>query len=272
MATGKKSGDVVVAGHHLVGLFGLLVVMLGIAFTLGYLLGRNQYDTRLRSASSTAPEPGDPPRKPKPASASSSSNAASSLNSASRAKKTGVTPPLLPPADWDFYHSGEPAKPNERLEDKSALEPPVKQTPKALSNPAFDPVAQPRDSKSREEGQPKPAPAATHPGATLVAKPAARGSIAVSKGAPSRLPVSAPTVSKLIPRGATVLQVAAVVRQADALALAQALQKKKFPVFVVTPDTDRFYRVQVGPYRDAQAANTARKRLEEQGFKTITKR
>ena len=47
------------------------------------------------------------------------------------------------------------------------------------------------------------------------------------------------------------LQVAALVREADALALAQALQQKKFPAFVLTPGDDHFYRVQVGPYADA---------------------
>ena len=61
-------------------------------------------------------------------------------------------------------------------------------------------------------------------------------------------------------------------RQADALSLAQALQKKKFPAFVVPPDTDRYYRIQVGPYRNAQSANTAQQQLEKQGFKSIIKR
>ena len=74
------------------------------------------------------------------------------------------------------------------------------------------------------------------------------------------------------PRGSTVLQVAAVVRQADAAALAQALQKKKFPAFVTPPDADHFYRVEVGPYVDAQLANAARQKLEEQGFKISVKR
>ncbi len=75
-----------------------------------------------------------------------------------------------------------------------------------------------------------------------------------------------------IPRGATVLQVAALARASDALALAQALQQKKFPAFVLTPGADHFYRVQVGPYADAQAANAARNQLQNQGFKSIIKR
>jgi len=70
-----------------------------------------------------------------------------------------------------------------------------------------------------------------------------------------------------------VLQVAALDRQTDALALAAALQKKKFPAFVVPPPAgDRFYRVQVGPFADSQAASATRHRLESQGFKSIIKR
>jgi len=76
----------------------------------------------------------------------------------------------------------------------------------------------------------------------------------------------------LIPSGSTVLQVAALARQGDALALAQALQQKKFPAFVLNPTSDHYYRVQVGPYRDGAAANAARKRLEDKGFKSIVKR
>jgi cell division septation protein DedD len=68
------------------------------------------------------------------------------------------------------------------------------------------------------------------------------------------------------------LQVAAVMHQDDALALAQALQQKKFPAFVIPPGTDKLYRIQVGPYSDNQAASTARQELEAKGFKSIIKR
>jgi cell division septation protein DedD len=76
----------------------------------------------------------------------------------------------------------------------------------------------------------------------------------------------------LIPRGAITLQVAALLREADALALAQALQEKKFPAIVITPSADRYYRVQVGPYADTRSANAARRELEKQGFKSIVRR
>jgi cell division septation protein DedD len=75
-----------------------------------------------------------------------------------------------------------------------------------------------------------------------------------------------------IPQGSTVLQIAAMARPSDAVALAQALQQKRFPAFVLPPASDRFYRVQVGPYSDAKSANLARQKLESQGFKAIARR
>jgi cell division septation protein DedD len=61
-------------------------------------------------------------------------------------------------------------------------------------------------------------------------------------------------------------------RPSDAVALAQALQQKRFPAFVLPPGSDRYYRVQVGPYSDAKSANLARQKLESQGFKAIARR
>ena len=70
----------------------------------------------------------------------------------------------------------------------------------------------------------------------------------------------------LIPKGAIMLQVAAVMRQDDALGLAQALQQKKFPAFVIPPGADKYYRVQVGPYADSKSMETARDALAVQGY------
>ncbi len=49
----KHGGDFVLESRHLVGLFMLLVVIFGVVFTLGYLLGRSQYDAGLREAVGT---------------------------------------------------------------------------------------------------------------------------------------------------------------------------------------------------------------------------
>jgi cell division septation protein DedD len=73
-------------------------------------------------------------------------------------------------------------------------------------------------------------------------------------------------------KGAIVLQLAALTREGDALALADALQQKKFPSFVVTPAGDAFFRVQVGPYSDVKSAEAAKAALDREGFKAIIKR
>ena len=66
--------------------------------------------------------------------------------------------------------------------------------------------------------------------------------------------------------GAVIFQVAAVTRQGDALAMADALQRKKFPSFVVAPSTDNFYRVQVGPYPDQRSAEASQERFGSRWF------
>ena len=75
-----------------------------------------------------------------------------------------------------------------------------------------------------------------------------------------------------IPKGAIVLQVAANRNESDALNLAKLLQEKGFPAFVLTPSTDDWYRVQVGPFADAKAAEQAKTALAHEGFKAIAKR
>lgn len=71
--------------------------------------------------------------------------------------------------------------------------------------------------------------------------------------------------------GGYTLQVAALKKPSDALALASHLQRKNFPAFVVSPQSDKYYRVQVGPYSDQKSADAAKKGLESAGFKAIVK-
>jgi cell division septation protein DedD len=212
----KSGGDFVLESRHLVGLFMLLVVIFGVVFTLGYLLGRGQYDTRLRAAIGK-PADVDPP------------SAEPAAKSKSKPVSEDGAPQKTGSSDWDFYHSAEPKT------SEDHLQPPIKTVsatqPLAASSPA-----------------------------ALIPKP--------TKPAKSPSDVAAP----LIPKGTIMLQVAAVTSEGDALALAQALQQKKFPAFVITPGADKFYRIQVGPYADNQSATMARKDLEAKGFKTIIKR
>ncbi len=209
----KKNGDFVLESRHLVGLFVLLVVIFGVVFTLGYLLGRGQYDSKVRAA--VGPPVGfDAPAAP----AAAKSNAKQESEDSQVPKKS---------SDWDFYHSADPQAAADHLQPY----------PKAVAA--------------------NPAPA----------KPAASApkNVKVQKSASG-------TDEPLIPKGSIMLQVAAVMHQDDALALAQALQQKKFPALVIPPGADKLYRVQVGPYSDNQAAGKARQDLEAKGFKSIIKR
>jgi cell division septation protein DedD len=84
--------------------------------------------------------------------------------------------------------------------------------------------------------------------------------------------VSTKSVSAPLASGASyTLQVAALRKESDALTLATHLQKKKFPSFVISPQSDKYYRVQVGPYADQKSAEAAKKGLEDAGFKAIVK-
>src|ERR1039457_245020 len=90
----KSGGDFVLESRHLVGLFLLLVVIFGVVFTLGYLLGRSQYDSRLRAAVGKPPEADSP-------------TVGSSPKSKGKAKSEEAAPSQTG-SDWDFYHSAEP--------------------------------------------------------------------------------------------------------------------------------------------------------------------
>jgi cell division septation protein DedD len=217
---GKKSGgDFVLESRHLVGLFLLLVVIFGVVFTLGYLLGRSQFDTKLRAASIKTVDDVDPPA------------AVPVAKSKAKQESDGPAPPPAG-SDWDFYHSADAKTTEDHLQP-----PPVKNIS------AKQPVAAPKPAAPKTAKQEK---------------------------------TPAPLDAPLIPKGKIMLQVAAVTSEGDALALAQALQQKKFSAFVIPPSkapgSDKFYRIQVGPYADNQTASAARQDLEAKGFKSIIKR
>jgi len=217
MAGGGRKGERTLEGRHVVGLFLLMLVFSGVFFTLGFVMGRSQYDSDVRASAS------DPPSVVKDRPRLAPDSAAKKASPETKSRLAG-TSPSAPQSDWDFYHSGEPKKSVDQL------------------TPAGKTVA--------------------------IANKSSPADSAPANSARSKSPLNVPA----IPGGAIVLQVAALTRQADALALAESLQRKGFPAFVLTPGADHFYRVQVGPYADAQTSDAAKKGLEKVGFKAIVKR
>lgn len=190
-ATRRSGRDLVLEGRHVLGLFFTVVILCGVFFTLGYVMGRSQHAPSVNADGlpSTAPVEVAP--------------AAKSAEESKSAESTA-------PTEWNFYKAAEPAVAEERLSAPTR-------------------------------------PKATAPAGSVLKPP-------------------------LFAQGAIVLQVAALTKESEALALAQALQEKRFPAFVLTPSSDKYYRVQVGPYGDVQSAERARQALAKEGFNTMVRR
>ena len=216
---GKRGGaDRVLESRHLVSLFLGVVLLCGVFFTLGYVMGHNQYGGPVHAADSM-------------------DNSSPSVRPAPKPKEVEAPPAAAPnPAnnEWDFYSK------------------------KNNNDERGDPVAKPSAN----------APASPPAVSTRATNPAPTAPIASAK----TVPVSARFQPPHLVKGAVVLQIAALTHESDALAMADVLQQKHFPSFVVTPSTDYFYRVQVGPYPDEKAAESAKAALDHAGFIAIIKR
>jgi septal ring-binding cell division protein DamX len=68
-----------------------------------------------------------------------------------------------------------------------------------------------------------------------------------------------------------VLQVGAMTYKSNADALAESLRKRNFPAFVSHRETDRFYRVVVGPYHGVDATSKVEEELNKQDVDPIRK-
>jgi len=248
----SSSNDVVLESRHLVGLFVLMVVIFGVVFVLGFELGRNQYGEQVRAASQP-PADVEKPAVPSPETAKNSAppvnppaksltaktpkgDATAKLNSAAIGSDSAQG---SPPADYDFYKLNQPNPPSAKL------------TPPAKTDST---AAAARKNSVAPSNKPATAPVKQQ-------------TTASATGSSQTSTLDAP----LIPKGSYMLQVAALNSEADALALAQALQKKKFAAFVIPPSSDHYYRVQVGPYPDGKTAEAVQKALDKAGFKAIVK-
>jgi len=224
MASGGKrgAGERVLESRHVIGLFLLMLVFSGVFFTLGYVMGRNQYVGQV-GASNDGMGRTEIVRNPK-------LDVAPKKTAQAPAEPVDSDPATSGASDntWKFYDK-----------DKSAKVAPHLEVPKA--------------------------PASPPPSKAVNVKAPAQPAV-VSPRAPSeKSTVNAPLISN----GSFLLQVAALKKQDDALALAGSLQKQHFPATVQTPQKDKYYRVQVGPFKDQKTADAAKKGLESAGFKAF---
>jgi hypothetical protein len=100
MGSGERRGGAggrVLEGRHVIGLFVLMLLFSGVFFTLGYVMGRNQFDSQVRAAPtqpSHAPSDVPHPAKPGPASKPTASGG------------SAANPSDQPFSEWEFYKAG----------------------------------------------------------------------------------------------------------------------------------------------------------------------
>jgi cell division septation protein DedD len=223
MASGGKRGasDRVLESKHVIGLFLLMLLFSGVFFSLGYVMGRNQYDGQVRAATNGSGK--EPLYEPKNA------GAPKKIGEEVAADSDPSTDSSSPA--WTFPSSNNAANVDPHLDT------PAPRTADTVSKPPASP-------KSKAQTQPVSIHSPAKSNKALMATPP-------------------------IPHGSYVVQVAALRRQDDALAIANGLQSKRYAVYVQTPQKDKYYRVQVGPFKDQKSADAAKKGLEGEGFKAF---
>jgi DedD protein len=102
------------------------------------------------------------------------------------------------------------------------------------------------------------------PSASLTAAPAARP-------APAVVAVDAPASALPAAAGGVMVQIAAVMRQADADMLAHALRTNGYAAVVRSEPQDKFLHVQVGPFATRDQAKAMRARLLGDGYNAFLK-
>jgi DedD protein len=111
---GKKrgAGERVLESRHVIGLFLLMLVFSAVFFTLGYVMGRNQYDGQVRAAT-TQHDVADTVIK--------KSDAGSKHATTTPAVNTPATEESNPNSDWEFYNTDKQKETGDHLKPVSPL-------------------------------------------------------------------------------------------------------------------------------------------------------
>jgi cell division septation protein DedD len=235
----------------LLGLFFLLAAICGIFFSIGYSLGRssgreqalNDQPSQVNAASS-------------PDSVQASTSGSEGKPSAGVAAKADPQAPAADDANANNQQNLTFYKAVQQNDN------PTPSTEKA-SEPGHDLKAASETPQSAKTTT----AAATVP---VVNAPPAAGTAAAAKPAVAVISHTSPVTGP----GTIVVQIAAVSREDDAVALAGALRKKNYNVFVVNnPVTnDKFYHVQVGPFSTMAEAEAMKAQLVAEGYNPIIKK
>ena len=126
----RGAGERVLEGRHVIGLFLAVILLSGLFFTLGYVMGLHQSEASADDLS------GKPVLRN-----SSKPEAVSKHSNANKTSQPETPSETSPPADsdWEFYHAGEKGKTDDRLKPaNSSSSPQLQQSAPVLlkSSPA----------------------------------------------------------------------------------------------------------------------------------------
>jgi DedD protein len=143
MASGGKrggAGERVLESRHVIGLFMLMLLFSGVFFTLGYVMGRNQYDGQVRAATDPSSKQEFPvSAKPGPVSKRANKPATSDA-------PTDTAAP--PNSDWEFYHAGDNKKTEDHLKPVATTPAPTQKNTPVLVRATTPPWTAGSSSKS----------------------------------------------------------------------------------------------------------------------------
>jgi DedD protein len=145
MAAGKKrgAGERVLEGRHVIGLFLLMLVFSAVFFTLGYVMGRNQYDGQVRAANTQHDVPDAIIKK-------SDSGLKHATNGNTPASNAPAPEESNPNSDWEFYSADKQQETGDHLKPVS----PVAVSPSAKTAPQNNGNSKPAVFESPKPPQP----------------------------------------------------------------------------------------------------------------------
>ena len=237
-----EDSDITLGPGKLLGLFFMLVAVCGVFFAIGYSLGKTSAreqamnDKTSLNASLTVPSVGD--------TSAAKPSAVISGKSDSPQATSDEQPAAKSQPDMTFYNAVKQSDRGTQAGSTDSIQPATSKVPPP-------PAAAPQTAKSAVPAEDKAVPEV---------RAEAKGDVkpAVTSDA----------------SGAFVVQIAAVSREEDAAALAGALRKKSYSVFVVNNPAvhDKLYHVQVGPFATLQDAEAMKAKLTGEGYNPIVKR
>lgn len=251
MAT--DDGDITLGPGKLLGLFFMLVAICGVFFAIGYSLGKTS--AREQSMNDKAAVNASLGTPAVTESSAGKPSAVVSSNREPQAAAAQESPAPKSAPDMTFYNAVKQT-------DHGTQAATSGNTESAVSKTAQDKAADPRASKNV-------APTEVASGKTI---PDLKTDSPVDSNLATK--AEAKPASSAVAAGTYVVQIAAVTREEDAAALAGALRKKSYNVFVVNNPAvhDNLYHVQVGPFTSLQDAEAMKTKLTGEGYSPIVKR